>query len=261
LRQGLGVTRTAGNGGDGESREGSAAGRLAREVSSLQATLLGSLQREMRGADVSEFAAAAQRLAEAFGSVTAAAVEPVAAGQSQPAKVSEPSSVAGSAPPPPAPGEHASLYRPGQMRRRLEQLIETHRRYEHPFCLVVFDVDGPATRNGHGADAALAIVGAALRDSIRLVDEAFPLEEEALCVLAPNQSTVGGVQMSERLLLRLDKLEAEGGLPIGISAGVAACPEHGSDAEGLLHKADEAMWRARAVGQPVGVGLLGPQSR
>jgi diguanylate cyclase (GGDEF)-like protein len=147
------------------------------------------------------------------------------------------------------------------MRRRLEQLIETHRRYEHPFCLVVFDVDGPATRNGHGADAALSIVDAALRNSIRLVDEAFPLEEEALCVLAPNQNTVGGVQMSERLLLQLDKLEAAGGLPIGISAGVAACPEHGGDAEGLLHKADEAMWRARAVGQPVGVGLFGPSSR
>ena len=78
----------------------------------------------------------------------------------------------------------------------------------------------------------------------------------ALCVLAPSQDTVGGVQMSERLLRVLQGLEAAGGLPIGISAGVAACPEHGSDAEQLLHKADEAMWRARALGQPVGVGRL-----
>ncbi|MFI5029060.1 MAG: hypothetical protein ACHQCF_08810, partial [Solirubrobacterales bacterium] len=62
----------------GESGEGSAAGQLAREVSTLQATLLGKLQREMPGAEVSEFASAAQRLAEAFGSVTAAAVDPLA---------------------------------------------------------------------------------------------------------------------------------------------------------------------------------------
>ena len=55
---------------------------------------------------------------------------------------------------------------------------------------------------------------------------------------------------------RLDELEAAGGLRISISAGVVACPEHGDDAEGLLQKADEAMWRARAVGQPVGVGAL-----
>ena len=62
--------------------------------------------------------------------------------------------------------------------------------------------------------------------------------------------------MTERLLRLLDELEAAGGLRIAISAGVVACPEHGNDADELLRKADEAMWRARAVGQPVGVGAL-----
>jgi diguanylate cyclase (GGDEF)-like protein len=100
------------------------------------------------------------------------------------------------------------------------------------------------------------VVGHALRESVRLVDEAYRLEEDALCVLAPNQDTVGGVQMSERLLQALDELEAAGGLPIEISAGVVACPEHGTEADPLLHNADEAMWRARSVGQPVGVGRL-----
>ena len=42
----------------------------------------------------------------------------------------------------------ASLYQPGHMRRRLEQLIETHRRYGHPFALVVLDVDGPGHARG-----------------------------------------------------------------------------------------------------------------
>ena len=55
---------------------------------------------------------------------------------------------------------------------------------------------------------------------------------------------------------QLDDLERAGGLRICISAGVVACPDHGADAEELLHKADAAMWRARAVGQPVGVGAL-----
>jgi diguanylate cyclase (GGDEF)-like protein len=142
------------------------------------------------------------------------------------------------------------------MRRRLDQLIEENKRYEHPFSLVVFDVDGPGARDDDDKETILAVVGAGLRDSVRLVDEAFRLEENGLCVLAPNQSTVGGVQMSERLLRMLDELEAAGGLKISISAGVVACPEHGNDAEELLRKADEAMWRARAVGQPVGVGSL-----
>lgn len=219
---------------------------MAREVSALQAALLGKLHEEMAGGDAAHFALAAQKLAEEFGSVTATAIGTLWEQQD---------AGSGAA----ADGEHhPSLYRPGQMRRRLDQLIEANRRYEHPFALVVFDVEGPAARksNGDGRETALALVGAALHDSVRLVDETFRLEEDALCVLAPGQATVGGVQMAERLLRSLDELEDAGGLRIGIAAGVVACPEHGVEADGLLRKADEAMWRARAVGQPVGVGTL-----
>jgi diguanylate cyclase (GGDEF)-like protein len=228
------------------SAEGYGAGKLAREVSTLQASLLGKLHAEMAGGDAALFAAAAQKLAEEFGSVTATAVGTLWEGAGEPAAAPE--------------AEHPSLYRPGQMRRRLDQLLECHRRYEQPFALVVFDVEGPGTRGddgeGGGRQTALAVVGAGLSESVRLVDETFRLEEDALCVLAPGQGTVGGVQMAERLLGRLDELERAGGMRIGISAGVVACPEHGADADGLLHKADEAMWRARSVGQPVGVGTL-----
>jgi diguanylate cyclase (GGDEF)-like protein len=211
-------------------------------VSSLQASLLSKLHTQLADADAELFATTAQQLAEEFGSVTATAVGAVC----ERAEVAQ---------------DHdplTSLYRPGQMRRRLDQLIETNRRYGHPFGLVVFDVEGPGTRNGSGGgqETVLAVVGAALRDSIRLVDEAFRLEEDGICVLAPNQTTVEGVQMAERLLRMLDELEAAGGLSIAVSAGVVACPEHGADGDRLLQSADEAMWRARAVGQPVGVGTL-----
>ncbi|HEY6551042.1 MAG TPA: diguanylate cyclase [Solirubrobacterales bacterium] len=224
---------------------GSSAGQVALEVSALQAALLARLREQMHGADSEPFADAAQKLAEEFGSVTATAVAAVCDG---PAPALAPQSES-----------HTSLFQPGHMRRRLDQLIETNKRYGHPFGLVVFDIDGPGTREGEGTESQetmLAVVGAALRESVRIVDETFRLEEDALCVLAPNLTTVEGVQMAERLLRLLDELEAAGGLRIAISAGVVACPDHGSDAEGLLKKADEAMWRARAVGQPVGVGTL-----
>jgi diguanylate cyclase (GGDEF)-like protein len=195
------------------------------------------------------FAVAAQKLAEDFSSVTATAVEALREGGA---------ATAGGG------GVRDAEHRPnlrgnGEVRRRLDQLIEAHRRYEHPFSLVVFDVEGPGARNGAGSggrETALAVAGAALHDSVRIVDDTFRLEGNGLCVLAPNQSTVGGVQMAERLLGMLDELEAAGGLSISISAGVVACPDHGDDPEALLRKADEAMWRARAVGQPVGVGAL-----
>ena len=191
------------------------------------------------------FASAARQLAEEFASVATEAASALRERAEAPPE------------PVPEPDPLAGLYDHGQMRRRLDQLIEANTRYGHPFGLAVFDVEGPGTRNGVGGEeAVLAVVGAALRDSIRLVDEAFHLEERAFCVLAPNQDTVGGVQMTDRLLRMLDELEAAGGLKIGVSAGVVACPNHGADAGDLLRKADEAMWRARAVGQPVGVGAL-----
>jgi GGDEF domain-containing protein len=223
-----------------ESRPGSPAGQLAREVSSLQAALLARLDEELSGADAPLFAETARRLAEEFGAVTATAVEAIS--ERAASKLD--------------PDPLSSLFRPGQMRRRLDQMLEMNRRYGHPFGLVVFAIDGPGARNGPGPETMLAVVGAALRDSIRLVDEVFSLEEDALCVLAPNQTTVEGVQMAGRLLGMLDELEGAGGLSIGVCAGVVACPEHGAEAERLLHGADEAMWRARAVGQPVGVGSL-----
>ncbi len=198
------------------------------------------------------FADAAQKLAEEFSAAAATAAAAVREQGLPAAPATEPA---------PAPvvetGTHASLFQPGHMRRRLDQLVETNKRHGHPFGLVVFDVEGPGARDDAEArETVLAVVGAALRDAVRIVDETFLLEEDALCVLAPNQSTVEGVQMTERLLRMLDELEAVGGLPISVSAGVVACPDHGNDADELLKKADEAMWRARALGQPVGVGTL-----
>jgi diguanylate cyclase (GGDEF)-like protein len=244
------------SGSEGGSNERSPAGRLAEEVSSLQASLLARLGRELGEEEPEQFSAVAQRLAADFGSVAATAVD--AAYEQATARIGPAPAMSQ----PAAADEHqelTSLYRPGHMRRRLDQLAETNRRYGHPFALAVFDASGPGTRNGDaggGQETVLAIVGAALRDSIRLVDEAFRLEEDAICVLAPNLRTVEAVQMAERLLGQLEELERAGGLRIAVSAGVVACPDHGGDVDLLLHKADAAMWRARAVGQPVGLGAL-----
>ncbi len=245
----------------------STAGRVTLKLSELHADLLRTLHEEI-GTNGDNFARIAERLASDLGAATATAVEAAEGieGGRGGTREALPAVASQGAPPAPSPDsvselqeELPSLYRPGHMRRRLEQLLETNRRYGHPFGLAVFDASGPGVRPGDvagGQETVLSIVGAALRDSIRIVDEAFRLEEDAICVLAPNIGTVEGVQMCERLLGQLDDLEKAGGLRISISAGVVACPEHGTDSEELLHKADAAMWRARAVGQPVGVGAL-----
>ena len=72
----------------------------------------------------------------------------------------------------------------------------------------------PRRRRRRGQETVLAVVGAALRDSIRLVDETFRLEEDALCVLAPEPGH-GRRGADGRAAARvLDELEAAGGLRV-----------------------------------------------
>ena len=118
--------------GNRRRTDASPASRIALKVSELHADLLSSLHEEI-GTNGESFPQAAQRLAAEFGSVTAAAID-----------AAQPSTTA--APPvsaPDEPTELPSLYRPGHMRRRLDQLLETNRRYGHPFGLAVFDASGP----------------------------------------------------------------------------------------------------------------------
>lgn len=224
-----------------ELRAESAPARLAREIAALQSALLATLREELAPSHPELFAEAAQRLAAVFGLVAGTAVDALF---QSPEAGRDPLS---------------GLPRAGQMRRRLEQLIASNQRYGSPFALILLDIEGPGRREETeepGHEAVLAIVAAALRDSIRLVDEAYRLEDDELCVLAPNQGTGDGVEMAHRLSRMLASLEAAGGLRINISAGIVSCPEHGEEPDRLLRQADTAMWRARATGQPVTVGGL-----
>jgi len=214
---------------------------LSREVAALHAALLSSLREQVSDADPDLFAEAAQQLASVFGVISGTAVDALFE-----------QTEAGRDPP-------TGLFRAGHMRHRLEQLVAAARRYEQPFALVLLDIEGPGARGEPdqlGREGVLTVVAAALRESIRLVDEAFRLEDDELCVLAPNQRTEDGERMAERLAAMLASLEAAGGLRITISAGVVSCPEHGEDPERLLRQADTAMWRARATGRSVMLGGL-----
>lgn len=229
-----------------ELQPGSAPNQLAREVSSLQTALLATLIEELPSSEPQLLAQAALRLSSLFGLISGTAAEALLAGGE------------------PGRDPVTGLQQPGQMRHRLAQLIETHRRYGHPFAIVLLDIEGPAARgepDDPGMESLLAIVTAALRESVRLVDEAYRLEHDELCILAPEQTTAEGMRMGERLAQMLGELEAAGGLRITVSAGVVSCPEHGSDAETLLRAADTGMWRARATGKPAASGGVQDRSQ
>jgi diguanylate cyclase (GGDEF)-like protein len=216
--------------------------QVAREVSLVHIAVLSSLREQLQGADPDLLGEAAERLASLFGELNSTAVGTLFESSD------------------PGRDPVTGMYRTRQMKPRLEQMVAAAKRYGHPFALVLFDVEGPGTReepsNSSGREAVLAVVSAALRGSIRMVDEAFRLDEDELCLLAPNQTAADATLMAHRLSSLLARLEEAGGLRITVSAGVAACPEHGDEPERLLRQADTAMWRARATGQSVTIGAL-----
>lgn len=223
-----------------ELRRESPPAQLTHEVSALHQTVL-AVVRQHLAEEPHLVGEAAARLAAIFGLVTATAVEALfsaADGNRDPV---------------------TGLSWSRQMRRRLDQLIALSARYRQDFTLILIDVDGPGMREAdreHGPEATLATVSGLLRESIRISDEAFRLENDEICVLAPNLTADDGSRMADRLSKMLASLDVAEDLRITISAGVVACPEHGNEPDQLLRRADTAMWRARATGVAVSLGAV-----
>ncbi|MGH2981026.1 MAG: GGDEF domain-containing protein [Solirubrobacterales bacterium] len=201
--------------------------QLTREISYLHSSLLATLRMEFAESDPKLFAELAERLAALFTRIGGYTVDALTQRT--------------------AAGDPTAVRNSSQVKHRLQQMVALTQRYGSPFALLVLDVEGPGARNG---DQAMGVVSHAIRGSIRLMDEAFQTDGDGLWVLAPNQTADSAAQMAHRLNEILTRLERASGLRVTVSTGVVGCPEHGEEADRLLHAADTAMWRARATGRP-----------
>jgi diguanylate cyclase (GGDEF)-like protein len=227
-------------------REASA-GDLARDLAALQGVLVRALREELGDGDPDAFALAVERLADAAGAVQAAAVEELVRSRSR-----ELESQANTDP-------LTGLYNLRFLQRTIGQLLELQKRYEHPFAVLLMDVDGLKRINdahGHAAgDRVLIQVAMSLRRSIRTVDTPARIGGDEFCVLAPEQDIAGATVIAERLAAAAGEEVAVPDAPaVSLSIGVVSCPEHGDAAEVLIDLADRAMYRAKAAGESVAIG-------
>jgi diguanylate cyclase (GGDEF)-like protein len=223
------------------------AGDVARDVAALQAVLVRALREELAESEPERFADAVERLAEATGAIQAAAAEELIRLRSRELELQANTD--------PLTG----LGNLRQLQRQLAHLLEVHRRYSHPFGLLLMDIDGLKRINdahGHYAgDRVLMRVAMALRRSIRSVDLAARLGGDEFCVLVPQQETDAAATLAERLATAVrEEVSTPDDPPVGLSIGVVSCPAHGEDAETLVDTADRAMYRAKAAGDNVALG-------
>ena len=230
----------------GGTREVQAAD-VARDVTTLQSVLVRALREEMCDTDPAGFADAIEQLVEAIGGIQAAALEAHVQSRSR-----ELESQANTDP-------LTGLGNLRALQRQLASLVDVHKRYLHPFGLLLMDIDGLKRINdsyGHQAgDRVLMQVAMSLRRSIRSVDTAARMGGDEFCVLLPQQDLKSAAKLAARLATAVEEeVASPGDPPVTLSIGVAASPEHGDDAEALIDTADRAMYRAKAAGEGIALG-------
>ncbi len=235
------VQRAAGLAGLRSGRDASP-GDLARDIASLQAVLVRALHEELADSHPDRFAEAVERLVDAGGAIQAAALDELVRARSRTLETQANTDA--------LTGLHNLRF----FQRQLAVQLESYKRYKHPFCVLLMDVDGLKRINdahGHPAgDRLLMQVAMSLQRSVRTMDTAARLGGDEFCVLAPEQDAKSGPALAERLAAAIAEEVVTPEAPASVSIGVAACPEHGEEAEALIDAADRAMYRAKAAGEP-----------
>jgi diguanylate cyclase (GGDEF)-like protein len=146
-------------------------------------------------------------------------------------------------------------------RRYLEDTLwrELHRahRRNSPLGIAMLDLDHFKRFNdtfGHDAgDSLLRELGRLLREKLRKSDIACRYGGEEFVLILPD-SSLGDIQdRVEQICGLFKELKIRHGdqllSTVGVSAGVAAAPEHGSTAAELLRAADNALYAAKQAGR------------
>ena len=142
----------------------------------------------------------------------------------------------------------------------LEQLEEAdshERRRRGAFSILMLDLDRFKNVNdslGHAAgDALLQQVAHRLKSALRGTDVLARLggDEFAIIQAGCDDQRTGSIDLATRISKRIAEPFLLPGhrVEIGTSIGIAMAPEHGSDQEQLLKKADLALYRSKSAGR------------
>jgi diguanylate cyclase (GGDEF) domain len=142
----------------------------------------------------------------------------------------------------------------------LEQLEEAdsyERRGSGTFSILMLDLDRFKNVNdslGHAAgDALLRQVALRLKSAIRNTDVLARLggDEFAIIQAECEDQRIGSIDLATRIAkLIAEPFVLQGNqVEVGTSIGIAMAPEHGSDPEQLLKKADLALYRSKSAGR------------
>ena len=134
---------------------------------------------------------------------------------------------------------------------RLEMAVANALRTKNPLSVLIMDLDGFKEINdtmGHMmGDAVLREIGHRLQSGVRESDTVARLGGDEFAVMMPGVGTAGAELAARKLIAAVQEpLSIEGlNLDVHGSVGIAIAPEHGTEAEVLVQRADVAMYVAK----------------
>lgn len=137
----------------------------------------------------------------------------------------------------------------------LAREVRRAKRFGHPLCLLVIDLDHFKLVNdtwGHLAgDEMLRQFAASCREKVREIDQIGRLGGEEFGVVMPETTLEGARAVAGRLLQAVRALSvSHEGVEVRVTASIGlACLCEGQDLREFLHAADQAMYQAKLNGR------------
>ncbi len=130
--------------------------------------------------------------------------------------------------------------------------IDRMKRYQHPFALVMFDIDQFKRFNdtyGHPVgDEVIKMVSRTVKGIIRTTDRAFRYGGEEFCIILPETTAENGMNLANRLREKVEINRAVRGLSITISLGITEYRK-GEPAEEFIDRVDRALYQSKENGR------------
>jgi GGDEF domain-containing protein len=225
----------------------------AAAVAALRRAAWATLRAELRDLDAATTAALAERVAYVADVVTDAVL--ARSGAAEPAlpdaRVAAAAGVAADTRDARLEADLAGAEEPWRV--AVERALEARARDGARFALLAVEA-ADAERlvaAGGGDAAALVAFERGARAAARPGDTVVRERPGRLWIVAPGLEADAARALAQRIAEAAPDTAAPHGVPLAASAGVAACPEDGTDAAALAARADERLFAARAAGVPV----------
>ncbi len=140
---------------------------------------------------------------------------------------------------------------------RLERALLAAQRSQGRLAVLYMDLDGfKAVNDEHGheaGDVVLRTMARRIQGAIRASDTLARMGGDEFVVLLPEigdmRKALGQAHKIIEAVSRKVKINAEVTVEISVSIGITLCPDHGSDAQTLMMRADQAMYAAKRSGK------------